>query len=382
MGVKRRKTMAKIIWEPSRTFGEFLLLPNLTKRVHQPANVDLTRPLVKFKKGEKPMLSLKIPFCSASMQSVSGVDMAVALSGFGGISFIYCSQTVQAQAKMIAEVKAKGALVGAAVNTHDYRDRIPPLVDAGADVLCIDSSDGFSEWQADVIKFVRDNYGEGVKIGAGNVVAKDAFDFLVNAGADFIKVGVGGGSICITREQKGIGRGQASALIDVAQARDEHLKKTGVYIPLCSDGGIAFDNHAIIALAMGADFLMMGRNFARYHESPSKLVTVNGKKYKEYWGEGSNRAQNWQRYDSVEVSKNTVLLKEFKTMKFEEGVDSLIDYAGPLADGLSNTLSKIKATMCNCGSLTLAEFVKNACLTVVSQASIKEGGAHNVVVKA
>jgi len=363
--------MAKIIWEPSRTFGEFLLLPNLTKREHSPANVDLTSPLVKFKKGEKPALSLKIPFASAMMQSVSGAQMAVALGGFGGIAFIFCSQSVQDQANMVKETKSKGVLVGAGVNTHDYKDRIPPLVEAGADILCIDSSDGFSQWQEDVIKFVRGKYGDKVKIGAGNIVDSRGFEFLVKAGADFVKLGVGGGSICITREQKGIGRGQASALLEVVETRNKHFEKTGVYIPLCSDGGVAFDNHAIIALAMGADFLMMGRNFARYKESPSKIVTINGKQYKEYWGEGSARAQNWQRYGK-EGGKGLV---------FEEGVDSYTDYAGPLADGLTKTLSKIKATMCNCGSLTLAEFTKNAILTVVSQASITEGGAHNVVVK-
>jgi IMP dehydrogenase len=366
--------MAKIIWEPSRTFAEFLLLPNLTKREHKPASVDLTSPLVKFKKGEKPALVLGVPFCSASMQSVSGVEMGVALGEFGGIAFVFCSQTIEAQAEMIRQIKSKGNsfLVGAAVNTHDYRDRIPPLVDAGVDALCIDSSDGFSEWQFDVIAFVREKYGDRVKIGAGNVVDAEGFDYLAQAGADFIKVGVGGGSICITREQKGIGRGQASALIEVVEARAKHLKKTGVYIPVCSDGGIEFDNHAIVALAMGADFLMMGRNFARYAESPSKIVTVNGKKMKEYWGEGSSRAQNWQRYGKEGDGKKLV---------FEEGVDSVIDYAGPLADGFSKTIAKIKATMCNCGSLTLAQFAQNARLTVVSQASIAEGGAHNVVVR-
>lgn len=364
--------MAKYIWEPSRTFAEFLLLPNLTTRNCNPASVDLATPLVKYKKGELPSLALGIPFCSAAMQSVSGVNMAVTLAGFGGISFIYCSQPVQDQSAMIVEIKKHKTVVGAAVNTHDYKDRIPALVEAGADVLCIDSSDGFSEWQADVIKFVREKYGDRVKIGAGNIVDKEGFDYLAKAGADFVKVGVGGGSICITREQKGIGRGQASALIEVVGARAEYLKKTGIYIPLCSDGGIEFDNHAIIALAMGADFLMMGRNFARYLESPSKLVTVNGKQYKEYWGEGSARAQNWQRYGKEGDGKKLV---------FEEGVDSYIDYAGPLADGFSKTLSKIKATMCNCGNLSLATFTRDARLTVVSEASIREGGAHNVVVK-
>jgi len=358
----------KYIWEPSRTFAEFLILPNLTKRNHSPANVSLSTPLVKFKKGSKPEITLDIPFMSSAMQSVSGEKMAIALSQQGGISCVYCNQTIEDQSKMIERIKKAGAKVGAAVNTHDFKERIPALVKAGADILVVDASDGYSEWQGDVIKFVRDTYGDKVKIGAGNVVEKNAFQYLVDAGADFIKVGIGGGSICITREQKGIGRGQASALIDVVEARDEHFKKTGTYIPLCSDGGIVHDNHIIVALAMGADFVMMGRYFARFEESNTEVITIGDKKFKEYWGEGSNRAQNWQRYGTGKL-------------KFEEGVDSLVPYVGTLSDNMATTLGKIRATLCNCGSLTLPEFFANTRLTLVSPSSIREGGAHDVEVR-
>ncbi|MCL2229389.1 MAG: IMP dehydrogenase [Firmicutes bacterium] len=364
--------MAKFITEPSRTFSEYLLLPNLTTRDCVTANVNLTTPLVKFKKGSKPEFELGIPFVSAAMQSVSGETMARELGVLGGVAFVFCSQPPESQATMIANIKKKRGsdnyVIGAAVNTHDYKERIPLLVQAGAEVLCIDSSDGFSEWQSDVIAFVRKNYGEKIKIGAGNVVCEEGFRYLANAGADFVKVGIGGGAICITREQKGIGRGQASALIDVVAARDKYLKEKGIYIPICSDGGFVFDNHIIIALAMGMDFAMMGRYFAGFAESPSAIVTKDGKKYKEYWGEGSARANNWRRYGGDK-------------MKFEEGVDSLIPFKGKLADGLDVSLNKIKSTMCNLGSLNLESFVKNARLTVVSQASLVEGGAHNVTVK-
>ena len=135
----------------------------------------------------------------------------------------------------------KRYLVGAGINTRDYATRIPALLEAGADVLVIDSSEGYTCWQEKTIKWVRDTYGDTVKIGAGNVVDKDGFRFLAEAGADFVKVGIGGGSICITRETKGIGRGQATALIEVAAARDEYFKETGIYVPICSDGGIVHD---------------------------------------------------------------------------------------------------------------------------------------------
>ncbi|MDR3195139.1 MAG: IMP dehydrogenase [Tannerella sp.] len=267
--------------------------------------------------------------------------------------------------------ETKQLLVGAGINTRDYRERVPALLEAGADVLCIDSSDGYSEWQQETLRWIKETYGEGVRVGAGNVVDRDGFEYLVAAGADFIKVGIGGGSICITREQKGIGRGQATALIDVVRARDAHYRQTGVYIPICSDGGLVHDYHMVLALAMGADFLMMGRYFARFDESPTQTLRVGNNYVKEYWGEGSNRAQNWQRYD----------LGETEALKFEEGVDSYVPYAGKMKDNLAVTLGKIRATMCSCGAVSIRELQRHAKITLVSSTSIVEGGAHDVILK-
>ncbi len=263
----------------------------------------------------------------------------------------------------------KRYMVGAGVNTRDYEQRIPALVEAGADVLCIDSSEGYTEWQKRTLRWVREKYGDTVKIGAGNVVDRNGFRFLAENGADFVKVGIGGGSICITRETKGIGRGQATALIDVCKARDEYFYETGVYVPVCSDGGIVHDHHITLALAMGADFIMLGRYFARFDESPSQKVNLGGTLMKEYWGEGSARARNWQRYD----------MGGDKKLSFEEGVDSYVPYAGKLSDNVRITFAKVRSTMCNCGALTIPELQKKAQLTLVSQASIIEGGAHDVV---
>ncbi|MCK9286239.1 MAG: IMP dehydrogenase [Sphaerochaetaceae bacterium] len=494
--------MAIYFEEPSRTFSEYLLIPNFTSKHCVPSNVDLQTPLVRFKLGEHCRLKANIPLTSAIMQSVSDDKMAIALAKEGGVSFIFASQAIEKEAQMVARVKlhkagfvtsdsnirpgqtladilalkqktghstvavtddgsangkllgivtsrdyrisrmpldtqvgtfmtplselvfgtedlslseandmiwdhklnalpivdatgnlkyivfrkdydthkehplelldtSKRYIVGAGVNTRDYHERIPALVAAGADVLCIDSSDGFNEWQAMTIDFVKSNYGDSVAIGAGNVVDKDGFNYLADAGADFIKVGIGGGSICITRETKGIGRGQASALIEVAQARDQYLKEKGIYVPICSDGGIVYDHHLSLALAMGADFIMLGRYFARFDESPTNKVFINGTYMKEYWGEGSNRARNWQRYDSGESTH----------LAFEEGVDSYVPYAGSLKDNVNITLAKIRSTMCNCGALTIQELREKAKLTVVSSTSIVEGGAHDVTLK-
>ena len=494
--------MAFYYKEQSHTFSEYLLVPGYSSAECQPQNVSLKTPLVKFKKGEEPKISLNIPLVSAIMQAVSDDKLAIALAKEGGISFIYGSQTIENQAEMVKKVKAykagfvksdsnvspestladviklkektghstiavtkdgthsgklvgivtsrdyrvsrtpldtkvkefmtplkklvtaksgttlkeandiiwdyklnslpivddKGCLesfvfrkdyesnktnpnelldsdkrymVGAGINTRDYEKRIPALLEAGVDVLCIDSSEGFSEWQQRTIKWVRDNYGDTVKIGAGNVVDAEGFRFLADCGADFVKVGIGGGSICITRETKGIGRGQATAVIEVAKARDEYFKETGVYVPICSDGGIVHDYHMTLALAMGSDFIMLGRYFSRFDESPTNKVKINGQYMKEYWGEGSARARNWQRYDLGGENK----------LSFEEGVDSYVPYAGSLKDNVAISLAKVKHTMCNCGALSIPELQEKAKITLVSSISIVEGGAHDVVLK-
>lgn len=265
----------------------------------------------------------------------------------------------------------KSYVVGAGINTRDYEERVPALVEAGADILCIDSSEGYSEWQKRTLDWIRKTYGDSVKVGAGNVVDADGFRFLADAGADFVKVGIGGGSICITREQKGIGRGQATAVIEVAKERDKYFEETGVYVPICSDGGIVLDYHITLALAMGADFVMLGRYFSRFDESPTNRVLINGNYVKEYWGEGSNRARNWQRYDIGGDDK----------LSFEEGVDSYVPYAGNLKDNVGATLAKVKSTMCNCGTLSIKELQQKARITLVSSTSIVEGGSHDVILK-
>ena len=177
--------------------------------------------------------------------------------------------------------------------------------------------------------------------------------------------------ILVTRETKGIGRGQATAVIDVAAERDKYFEETGIYVPICADGGIVQDYHITLALAMGADFCMLGRYFSRFDESPTSKVLIGGSYMKEYWGEGSARARNWQRYDLGGAAK----------LSFEEGVDSYVPYAGKISDGMATTLAKVRSTMCNCGALTIPELREKAKLTPVSSVSIVEGGAHDVLLK-
>lgn len=384
--------MAIILPDISRTFNEYLLVPGLTQVNTTPDNVSLKTPLTRFSRGEKPAIVMNIPLVSAVMQAVSDDNMAVALAKEGGVAFIYGSQPIEAQAQMVKNAKNyhctadnnatsshgeelfdanKKPIVGAGINSRDYKDRVPALVDAGVDVMTIDSSEGYSEWQAMTLKWIKEKYGESVKVGAGNVVDKDGFEYLAQNGADFVKVGIGGGSICITREQKGIGRGQATAIMDVAKARDDYFKATGEYVPICSDGGIVYDYHMTLALTMGADFIMLGRYFSRFDEAPSPKVLVNGKYMKEYWGEGSARARNWQRYD----------LGSEERLKFVEGVDSYVPYAGSLHENVTVSLAKVKSAMCNCGVLNIKQLQKEAKLTLVSSSSVTEGGAHDVLIR-
>jgi len=477
--------MAYYFEEPSRTFGEYLLVPGYSSAQCVPTAVSLKTPLVRFRKGEEQCpLEMNIPMVSAIMQSVSGDKLAIALARQGGVSFIYGSQSVEEEADMVRRVKQykkgfvtsdsnlpptatladvlelknetghstvaitddgtahgkllgivasrdyrlsrmsmdmsvkefmtplerlvtapsttslhdcndiiwdnkinslpliddegrlqymvfrkdydshkenvnelldenKSYIVGAGINTRDYETRVPALVEAGVDVLCIDSSEGYSEWQERTISWIRAKYGDRVKVGAGNVVDREGFLFLAKAGADFVKIGIGGGSICITRETKGIGRGQATSVIEVAKARDDYFRQTGIYVPICSDGGIVHDYHITLALAMGADFVMLGRYFARFDESPTAKLRINGNYVKEYWGEGSNRARNWQRYDLGGAQKLT----------FEEGVDSYVPYAGTLAEGVPLASSEDRSLVCECEEVTVGE-VKNAFQTL------------------
>ena len=493
--------MAVLLEDISRTFSEYLLLPRLTTKRHLPAQVSLKTPVGRFRMSDKPPFMLNIPFVSASMQAVSGDELAIALARKGGLAFIFCSQSIENQVAMVSHVKLhkagfvesdsnlrpettlaqvlaishktghstmpvthdgskngrllgiitekdfweyeddlnapvsqymtpidkvvfgksgislddanlmlrkqkkdclpilderghlqflvfkkdyvdhrnnpnelldakKRLAVGAGINTHDYIDRVPALIAAGADALCFDSSDGYTEYQKEATLWIRKQFGDRIIVGGGNVVSGDAFRYLVEeAGVDFVKVGIGGGSICITREQKGIGRGQASALLEIVAERDKYFQKTGIYIPVCSDGGLANDTQIIIALAMGADFVMMGRYFAQTYESPTARVAMGGRLYKPYWGEGSNRARNWQRYNMADETH----------LKFEEGVDAYVPIAGNLSDTMNVTTAKIKSTMCNTGALSLREFTDKAILTRISQQTFVEGGTSTVM---
>ncbi|MBI5727476.1 MAG: IMP dehydrogenase [Ignavibacteriales bacterium] len=260
----------------------------------------------------------------------------------------------------------KRLITGAAVNTHDYKERVPALVAAGLDVVTIDSSDGYTDFQKNAIEWITAEYPD-LPIVGGNVVTGEGFRFLVESGAAAIKVGMGSGSICITQEQKGTGRGLATAIIKVVEERNAYLHETGKYIPVCADGGIVNSKDMSMALALGADYVMMGRYFARMEESPTEKVMINNRVMKPYWGEGSNRAREWKQ-------------QRYHQAKFAEGVEGFVEYAGKLKDNLEVSISKIRATMSTCGVTTIDELHEKAEIELVSSLSIREGKVHDIFV--
>jgi len=258
----------------------------------------------------------------------------------------------------------KRLLAVGAINTHDYRKRVKLLAEAGVDVLAIDSSDGYTVYQKETLDWIRKNYAH-LPVIAGNVITAEGFKYLVKAGAAAVKVGMGGGSICITQEQKGTGRGLATSIIEVAKARDKYFKKTDRYMPIIADGGIVTAKDIVIALALGADYVMMGRYFARMYESPTKKVVLNNRVMKPYWGEGSQRAQDWKKV-------------RYNQGKFVEGIEGFVEYAGRLRNNIDEVLTKIKATMSTCGVNSIEELHLKAELEIVSRLSIREGKPHDV----
>jgi IMP dehydrogenase len=268
---------------------------------------------------------------------------------------------------------SKRLRVAAAMSTHaEDLERASLCVKAGADALVIDASDGYSQFMRTTVERAKEL---GVPVVAGNVVDVDGFCFLAESGADAVKVGIGSGSICTTRRVKAIGRGQATAVRSVARARDAWAQRTGKYIPIISDGGLEGTGDMAVALALGADVLMMGKYFAGFAESPTTSFTkrlpvlFSGQvsdvavTAKPYWGEASARAKNVRRYQQDDPRTFVI-----------EGEEGYVLFKGSLHEIMPRDLKAIKGTLSSCGCRDLEEFRRDARLERQSLGSQQEGG--------
>ncbi len=481
--------MKKILSKPAYSLKDFRLLPGYTDGTCRVEDVSLTTRLCG---REEDYIMLELPFLSAAMQAVSGVEMATALAELGGVSVLPIERSVEEQCQKIKKVKqykagfqmeimtvspstGLGALtaiiqdtsysifpvtdtglfhgrllgvitdkdfdprydlelsvvdrmredvhsgveiddlreanrlmikygrgflpivskegtlqsvvfkkdldkhikhpnatvddqkrlrVGAAVSTHtEDKDRIRELVGCGVDFLVIDSSDGHTAYQGDTLIWVKGHVD--VPVIGGNVITSDGFTMLAEAGADAVKVGMGIGSGCITQEIKGTGRGQATAILEVAMARDAYAEKNR-YLPIIADGGITCPADIAVALALGADSVMMGNFFARFSESPSEIVYKNGKAVKAYWMEGSLQALNYRRYSH---DPNTF---------FEEGVSGFVPHLGSIYELLPVCRRQLKSALSVTGASNIEEFHKKAILELQTPAAQLESRVHNM----
>lgn len=360
----------KIIAE-AITFDDVLLIPAHSQVL--PHEVSLKTRLT-------PTITLSIPFVSAAMDTVTEAPLAIALARLGGLGFIHKNLSIEAQARQVAQVKQSEVIedahpqaciddqgrlrVGAAVGaSHDVLDRVHALVEAGVDVITVDSAHGHAQGVIDAVKHIREAFPEMPLIG-GNIVTAEAAHDLVQAGANTVKVGVGPGSICTTRVVAGVGMPQLSAINAVLQYCALHA------IPLIADGGIKYSGDVVKALAAGADVVMIGSLLAGTEESPGEVFELQGQRFKTYVGMGSLAAMERGSKDRYFQQKATKLVPE--------GIEGRVAYKGPVADVLHQLCGGLRSGMGYCGTPTVAALKQDGRFVKITAAGLKESHPHDV----
>jgi IMP dehydrogenase len=365
----------KIVPHEALTFDDILLLPNYTDIKRQ--DVDLTSKL-----HEK--IILKIPVVASPMDTVTESEMAISLAQSGGLGIIHRNLAVAAEAAMVAKVKqhrqidnevaatdgSGSLLVGAAVGAgNDFDERVDALVHAGADVICVDSSHGFSKFVIDMVQSIRKTY-PGAVIMAGNIATFDGAKALIAAGTDILRVGMGPGSICTTRIVTGMGVPQISAVAAVVRATE------GTNVSVVADGGIRQMGDIAKALAFGAQAVMIGSLLAGFDQSPGEVIDVGGKLYKSYRGMGSVAAMKKGGAERYGQSRKT---DEKKLIA--EGVDALVPYKGSVSDYLIQVTGSLKSSFYYLGSPDIKTFFETSRVIKISTAGLIESHPHEVVIK-
>ena len=340
------------------TFDDVLLIPKYSDVI--PLNTNIFLQLTK-------NISLKVPFMSSAMDTVTESKMAIAIAKEGGMGIIHRNLNIKDQSNEVKKVKDKKLLVGAAIGTNqEDLDRARSLTLNGVDLVVIDTAHGHSEKVLRTLSKIK-RIIKKVPICVGNIATGEAAKKLYNSGADIIKVGIGPGSICTTRMVAGIGVPQISAIMEVKKA----LNKKNVKI--ISDGGIKFSGDIAKALAAGADAIMMGSIFAGTDESPGKKFKSKGKIYKEYRGMGSIGAMS-------SGSANRYFQKNFKDKsKFvPEGVEGRVEYKGKVSKIIYQLQGGLRSSMGYIGAKNLKEINKKGKFVKITKAGFYESMVHSV----
>jgi IMP dehydrogenase len=347
------------------TYDDVLLLPDASDVV--PSEVDTKTQLTR-------NISLDVPLVSSAMDTVTESQMAIAMAKAGGIGIIHRNLSVEEQVTHAKLVKGAGLLVGAAVGVgDDGYARAQALIDAGIDVVVVDTAHGHHRAVLDAIERIKNKYSDQEVIG-GNVATRAGAQALINAGADAVKVGVGPGSICTTRVVAGVGVPQVTAIMEAAKA----CKKSDV--PLIADGGLQYSGDIAKAIVSGADSVMLGSLLAGCDESPGELIEIDGKKYKAYRGMGSLGAMQ-SRGEKKSYSKDRYMqddvLAEDKLVP--EGIEGKVAYRGSVATVVHQLVGGLRSGMGYAGAATIDDLKRNGRLVQITFAGLQESHPHDVV---
>jgi IMP dehydrogenase len=306
-------------------------------------------------------LELSVPFLSAAMDRVTDARLAIALGKLGGLGVLHRNDSVDEQVKMVKEVKAAGLLCAAACGPF-HAERAKALDEAGCDLIVIDCAHGHNLNVLASAKNIKKSL-KHAKMIFGNIATAEAARIACQF-ADAVKVGVGPGSICTTRIISGVGVPQLSAIIDVASVANK--KK----IPVIADGGIRSSGDIAKALAAGASAVMLGNMFAGTDEAPGKIITKDGKKFKEYRGMGSRAV--------IETAAGKERYFTHGRKAVPEGVEALVPYKGPVSEIVATLASGVQVGMGYVGARSIPEFHKKANFIRITHASIAEGKPHSL----
>lgn len=347
------KTLIKL----ALSYDDVLLVPQCSD-IKSRSEIDLSTQIT-------PHVKLNIPLISINMTDVTGVEMAIALGKLGGIGFLPRFVRAEVQADMVKEIKKKNIKVGAAVGCRDgYLERAEMLVKAGADIITLDVAHGGMIQAVEATKILKNKYGKSVDIISGVVGTYETACALFKAGADSVRVGVGPGTICITRLQTGVGVPQITAVMEASRAAIKFGKTI-----LC-DGGTKNSGDIVKGLAAGASAVLIGSQFAGHDECPGKLVIKNGIKYKEY-NASTSFAEKTNHKKILDHLSNDYAIHI-------EGVESFVPYKGPVKDSVELWTANIRSGFSYCNARNIKELWQKAEFIRISPQGLRENGAHDV----